>query len=172
MKIQGILMTAVLLILCTVTPASGQDVKIGYVDRIQIFSQLESWAQADQELARLQQSAQIELQGILYEADSLNKALAEQTMLRDETRQKYQIRIGQLSGDYQRIQVLRQQDIVQAEQTLKGPILERFDKVIEDIGIAEGYTMIYDKAANAIVFASGGRDLTEQVLFEMKKIEN
>ena len=52
---------------------------------------------------------------------------------------------------------------------LKTPILLGFDETVRKLGIDEDYTLIYDNTVNSILFASGGRDLTEQVLFEMRK---
>ncbi len=56
------------------------------------------------------------------------------------------------------------------ENDLKGPIISGFNDAVRKIGIDEEYTFIYDLSINSILFASGGRDLTEQVLFEMRKM--
>jgi len=47
--------------------------------------------------------------------------------------------------------------------------LEAFEDIVRDLGIKEDFTIIYDNTVNSILFASGGRDLTEQVLFELRK---
>ena len=151
------------------TEAYSQQVKIGYVDKIKVLTELESWKNADRRLLKMKEDAEYELIGMTNEADSLNRVLQNQMMLTDAMRSQIQDRILKLSQDYQRVGVTRQQELIQTENSLKSPILEAFEEIVRDLGIKEDFTIIYDNTINSILFASGGRDLTEQVLFELRK---
>ena len=117
----------------------------------------------------MKEDAEYELVSMTNEADSLNRVLQNQMMLTDAMRSQIQDRILKLSQDYQRVGVTRQQELIQTENSLKSPILEAFEEIVRDLGIKEDFTIIYDNTINSILFASGGRDLTEQVLFELRK---
>ena len=158
----------VLLIMMSVE-AYFQQVKIGYVDKVKVLTELDSWKDADKRLMKMKEDAEYELIGMTTEADSLNKVLQNQMMLTDAMRTQIQSRIVKLSQDYQRVGVTRQQELIQTENSLKSPILKAFDEIVRDLGIKEDFTFIYDNTINSIMFASGGRDLTEQVLFELRK---
>ena len=158
----------VLLIMMSVD-AYSQQVKIGYVDKVKVLTELDSWKDADKRLMKMKEDAEYELIGMTTEADSLNKVLQNQMMLTDAMRTQIQSRIVKLSQDYQRVGVTRQQELIQTENSLKSPILKAFDEIVRDLGIKEDFTFIYDNTINSIMFASGGRDLTEQVLFELRK---
>lgn len=149
--------------------AYAQQMKIGYVDKIKVLTELESWKNADKRLLKMKEDAEYELVSMTNEADSLNRVLQNQMMLTDAMRSQIQDQIFKLSQDYQRVGVTRQQELIQTENSLKSPILEAFEKIVRDLGIKEDFTIIYDNTINSILFASGGRDLTEQVLFELRK---
>jgi len=149
--------------------AYAQQMKIGYVDKIKVLTELESWKNADKRLFKMKEDAEYELVSMTNEADSLNRVLQNQMMLTDAMRSQIQGRILKLSQDYQRVGVTRQQELIQTENSLKSPILEAFEEIVRDLGIKEDFTIIYDNTINSILFASGGRDLTEQVLFELRK---
>ncbi len=151
------------------TEAYAQQMKIGYVNKIKVLTELESWKNADRRLLKMKEDAEFELIGMTNEADSLNRVLQNQMMLTDAMRSQIQGQILKLSQDYQRIGVTRQQELIQTENSLKSPILEAFEDIVRDLGIKEDFTIIYDTTINSILFASGGRDLTEQVLFELRK---
>ena len=147
----------------------AQQMKIGYVNKIKVLTELDSWKNADKRLLRMKEVAEFELIGMTTEADSLNKVLQNQMLLTDAMRTQIQGQIIKLSQDYQRVGVTRQQELIQTENSLKAPILEAFEDIVRDLGIKEDFTIIYDNTVNSILFASGGRDLTEQVLFELRK---
>ena len=147
----------------------SQTVKIGYVDKVKVLTDLSSWKNADEKLMLMKENAEFELQGMLTEADSLSGVLQNQMMLTETMRTQLQGKIEQISRNYQRIGMVRQQEILQTENDLKAPIILGFNETVRKLGIDEDYMLIYDNTVNSILFASGGRDLTEQVLFEMRK---
>lgn len=151
------------------TEAYAQQMKIGYVNKIKVLTELESWKNADRRLLKMKEDAEFELVSMTNEADSLNQVLQNQMMLTDAMRSQIQGQILKLSQNYQRIGATRQQELIQTENSLKSPIIEAFEDIVRDLGIKEDFTIIYDNTINSILFASGGRDLTEQVLFELRK---
>ena len=164
-----IFLLLILLLIILPSAVFSQTVKIGYVDKIKVLTDLKSWQNADERLLRMKENAEFELQLMLTEADSLSGVLQNQMMLTETMRTRLQGEIEQISRDYQRTGMARQQEILQKENDLKTPILLGFEETVRKLGIDEDYTLIYDNTVNSILFASGGRDLTEQVLFEMRK---
>ena len=161
---------AALLMFVAADVSYAQKVKVGYVDKVKVLTELESWQKVDRQLLIMKEDAEFELQIMLREADSLGNVLQNQMMLTETMRGQLQGRIEQLSRDYQRIGMARQQELMRKENDLKGPIITGFNDAVRKLGIDEEYTFIYDLSINSILFASGGRDLTEQVLFEMRKM--
>lgn len=164
-----IFLLLILLLIFLPSVVFSQTVKIGYIDKIKVLTDLKSWQNADVRLIQMKENAEFELQRMLTEADSLSGVLQNQMMLTETMRTQLQGKIEQISRDYQRTGIARQQEILQKENELKTPILLGFDETVRKLGIDENYTLIYDNTVNSILFASGGRDLTEQVLFEMRK---
>ena len=65
------------------TEAYSQQMKIGYVDKIKVLTELESWKNADKRLFKMKEDAEYELVSMTNEADSLNRVLQNQMMLTD-----------------------------------------------------------------------------------------
>ena len=64
----------------------SQTVKIGYVDKIKVLTNLKSWQNADESLLQMKENAEFELQRMLTEADSLSGVLQNQMMLTETMR--------------------------------------------------------------------------------------
>jgi outer membrane protein len=56
-------------------------------------------------------------------------------------------------------------------QELTQPIVEKINKILEDLGKEQGYTMIFDVANANVVYADKTLDLTELVLEKLNQLQ-
>ncbi len=60
-------------------------------------------------------------------------------------------------------------EIYQKESEYLGPILEKINKILKEVGEEDGYDYILDASKGSIVFADPSLDLTNVVLRELRK---
>jgi outer membrane protein len=154
-------------------PARAADAKLGFIDSERIFAEyretrdaqaafnkdVETWnadaAKRKQEIERLQQ--ELDSQGLML--SDAKKREKEETLLK--RRSEYDAFVQEIFGPTGKIAVRNDQ--------LTQPIIAKIKAVVNEIGTAEGYTMIVDSANGTVVFAIPGLDLTDRVLTELNK---
>jgi outer membrane protein len=151
-------------------PAAAQaPLKIGYLDSRRIVSEApgakEAQATFEQDMVKYRGELKLledSLKAMLTEYEQKQVMLSpDAKKQREETirakQAAYQTRAGQLEEQAGR----RQAELVQ-------PIMDRVQKVIDEMRTQGGYALIFDKAGNALVTADPSLDLTEQVLTRLK----
>lgn len=143
--------------------------KLAYINSTEIIAQAPGAAEAqatfERELARWQS----EVQAL---EDSLQQMMAtydqQQIMLSPEARQQRQREIQakqmqyeQRTADIQQVAERRQQELVQ-------PIFENIRNVLVSIRIEQGYSMIFDAAAGALIDADTTLDITPLVVERLR----
>jgi len=161
--------TVLALIFALVVPAValGQG-KIGYVDLQKALSESNAGKKAKDkfkvEVDRLQsklKKQKDEIDGLkeqLEKKASVMKA-AEREQMEDDFRRKMR--------DFEREYKDSQADLQKKDNDVTGVILRDLQKVIQDLGQSEGYTMIVEM--NSLLFADRTLDLTERVINEYNK---
>jgi outer membrane protein len=71
------------------------------------------------------------------------------------------------AGWQQRAQAL-QEEAGKRQQTLMQPIMDKIQAAINELRAAEGYAIIFDMAAEAMVAADPALDLTDKVIARLK----
>jgi len=162
-----------LLALVVAAPATAQNLKLGYIDSQQILQEAPGAAAARQQLQEelSQMQAQVQQMG-----EELQQAIddfeQQQLTLSDQARQTRQEELLQRQQEYQqRLQQLEQQ-AAQRQQELVQPVMNRVNTVIEEIRREGSYTMIFDAAAQGIVAADPGFDLTPEVIRRLREQES
>ena len=140
-------------------------VRLAYIDSNQVVAQTPGAADAqatfDREMARWQ----AEVQAL---ADSLQQMIStyeqQQIMLSPEKRQERQqdilqkrLEYEQRASDLQQVAQRRQAELVQ-------PIFEKISLAMKEIREEQGYTMIFDAAAGALLAADTTLDITNMVI--------
>jgi len=153
-------------------PATGeaQSLKIGYIDSQQILQEAPGAAAAREQLQQELSQMQTEVQQM---GEQLQQAISDfeqqQLTLSDDARQARQEELIQRQQEYQqRLQELEQQ-AAQRQQELVQPVMNRVNAVIEEIRREGSYTMIFDAAAQGIVAADPGFDLTPEVIRRLRE---
>jgi outer membrane protein len=148
--------------------AWSQDVKIGYIDTVNIFAEfketveaeeiykkeLDQWkkeaAEMEAEIAQLRE--ELQSQSLMLSEEKL----AEKKLILEQKYRDYQQYMNDIFGD--------EGAAAKRNQELTAPIVEKINAVITQIAEEEGYTIIFDAAQGNIVYAKKAIDLTERVL--------
>jgi len=162
-----------LLVLSSANLFAQQGMKIGYVNSDRILQEFEEAKEAQRKLDVEAKKLEDEYRGLLAKLDSLNKDYERQKMIMSETRrQAKENEIAQLQQTIQSYQVDKmgpQGEIYQKQAELVGPVLEKIKAVIEKVGKENKYDFIFDTVAGNILYAEPVYDLTDKVLYELKR---
>ncbi|MBU1872177.1 OmpH family outer membrane protein, partial [bacterium] len=169
-----LIMIGVLLVMCSAN-LLAQNVKIGYVNSDRILAEFEEAKEAQRKLDVEAKKLEDEYRGMLGKLDSLNRDFERQKMIMSETRRKTkENEITQLQQSIQRYQVEKmgpEGEIYRKQAELVGPVLEKIKAVIEKVGKGNKYDYIFDTVAGNILYAEPVHDLTDKVLYELKRNE-
>lgn len=159
-----------------VAPAGAQATsatagRLAYIRSQDIFAQAPGRADAESQFNGFVQTARAEEKTM---GDSINAMLgdyakAEGTLAADVKATRQQAIRDKQAQFQQRQQALEQQ--VQQKQTeLVGPILERINKIINDLRAENGYAMVFDAQASggSVVAADKNLDITDQVIARLR----
>jgi outer membrane protein len=143
----------------------AEELKLGYVDMQRAISETEDGRKAKANLKKIFDQKQKELD---EQQEDLKKAIEDldkkRTLLpADKVREKE----TELQGRMQKVQqtyLRHQQDLQAKEQEATGKIVERMQKILIKIALAENFTMIFDKSGGAIAFAKPHLDLTNDLI--------
>lgn len=146
----------------------AQDIKLGYVDTVKLFSQysetveaekvykkeVEAWkkkaSEMEAEISKLRE--EIQSQSLMLSEDKL----AEKKLELDQKIKEYQQYVNDIFGE--------EGQAARRNKELTQPIVEKINAVIAKIAEEEGYTMIFDSAQGNILYAKKAMDLTDKVL--------
>jgi len=146
--------------------------RIAYVDSEYIFSQTPEFATVQQNLDRMAQEWQTEIEQEQRRVDELfQEYQARELLYTQEERQQKRQEIMQAE---EQLEALRKQyfgpegALFQQQEQLLKPIQERVLAAIEDVATAEGYDYVFDKSGDVLfLFANEDYDLSNQVLEEL-----
>ena len=173
-------MVIAVLIAAIVVPASAisllaQDVKIGYIDSIKIFAEYSETQEAER-LYRLEvdqwtaQKQRMERE-IVRLRDELQ---AQSLMLSEEKKAEKKLELDRKMAEYEQFMAETFGDdglAAKRNKELTQPIVEKINRILEDLGKEQGYTMIFDVANANVVYADKTLDLTEMVLTKLNELQ-
>lgn len=169
-----------LLIVVIMVPASAisllaQEVKIGYIDSIKIFAEYRETQEAER-LYRLEvdqwtaQKQRME-QEIVKLRDELQ---AQSLMLSEEKKAEKKLELDRKLAEYEQFMEETFGDdglAARRNKELTQPIVEKINRILEDLGKAQGYTIVFDVANANIVYADKTLDLTDVVLTKLNELQ-
>lgn len=172
MKKVNLIAVMVLVVLSFVGVAQAQ-LKIGYVNSDRILSEFEEAREAQSKLDSEARKLQEQYQSMLGKLDSLQREYERQKMMMSDTRKRSKEQeISSLQESIQKFQVEKlgpEGEIYKKQNELVAPIIEKIKRVIEKVGKAEKYDYIFDTVAGNILYAEPALDLTDKVLYELKR---
>lgn len=155
------------------TDLLAQAMKIGYVNSDRILAEFDEAKEAQRKLDVEAKKLEDEYRGLLNKLDSLSRDFERQKMIMSESRRlTKENEITQLQQSIQRYQVEKmgpEGEIYKKQAELVGPVLEKIKAVIEKVGKENKYDYIFDTVAGNILYAEPVHDLTDKVLYELKR---
>ena len=156
-------------LLFTVSAGFGFAQKYAYVDTQYILGNIPSYKAAQEQLDKVSQQYQKELEMIHSELDKMYKDFqAESVLLSDDMKRKREDMIITKEKEYKKLQ--RQYfgaegDLFQKRQSLIKPIQDDVFKVIQEVAEQGAYSIIFDKAGSlSMIYTNSKYDLSDQIL--------
>jgi outer membrane protein len=139
----------------------AQDVKIGYIDTVNIFAEFKETVEAEEIYKKELDAWKKDAAEMEAEIAQLREELQSQSLMLSE------LVLEQKFKDYQKYMndIFGEEGMAaRRNKELTAPIVEKINAVITLIAEEEGYTIIFDAAQGNIVYAKKAIDLTEKVL--------
>jgi outer membrane protein len=153
--------------------ASFADLKIAHVDSKMLFEKYSETTKAqrdyDRQVQKWEQEAQTKQKELLEMKERLEK---QSLMLSDEKKKDLEAQFAKKKADYEQfVQQIygKEGALYQKNQEITDPIVQKIKKTIQDVANQEGYDMVLDRAAGAVVFWKKDNDLTQRVLEILNK---
>lgn len=158
-----------ILVIFTASMSLGFAQKYAYVDTQYILGNIPSYKAAQEQLDKVSQQYQKELETLHTELDKMYKDFqAEVVLLSDDMKRKREDMIITKEKEYKKLQ--RQYfgaegDLFQKRQTLVKPIQDDVFKAIQEIAEQGVYSIIFDKAGSlSMIYTNPKYDLSDQIL--------
>lgn len=152
----------------TAISSLAQDLKIGYIDSIKIFADYKETQEAERQYKREVDQWTAEKnrreQDIVKLRDELQ---AQSLMLSEEKKQEKRLELDRQMQEYERfMQETFGDDGLAAKRNkeLTQPIVDKINRILEDLAKERGLMMVFDVANADIVYADKSLDLTEAVV--------
>jgi outer membrane protein len=171
MRVHKALLLLALAALLVWGTAAGEDgIKIGVVDIDQAISSTDEGKAAREEFARKQREAEAKIQPMLDRYKALEEELkAKKFVLSDEALFQKQLDLvemrNQIQGRMKEIEGQMQVD----QKRLEGPLVAKLGGIIEDIGKAQGFTVIISRNAPGFLYTREALDITDLVIERYNK---
>ncbi len=157
-------LSLILMFLASANSLSAQ--KFGYVNSIQLLSELPEITQADEAIAAYQQELISKGETMVKTFETNYQAYIEQAQSGTLTAIQQQQKEGDLTLEQQEIQQYEyevQNLIAQKREEMYAPILDKVRSTIQKIGTDNGYTMIFDSSVGGLLTADDADDISSIV---------
>lgn len=160
-----ILMLAVGLALGWGLGAKQEPVKIGFIDVEQVLATVDRGKTAREELERKSRDAQGRLAPIAEQLEALQKELqSKQFVMSEEAVRAKQLDMVELKNRYETKAKEEEGQFKIDQQRLIGPLIEKLEAVIKQVGRDNEFSAILRIDAPSIVYAREALDITDLVV--------
>jgi len=172
-KVIGIMLLTAFVVAGSAISSLAQDIKIGYIDSIKILADYQGTQEAErlyrQEVDAWTADKEKREQEIVRLQEELR---AQSLMLSEEKKQEKRLELEKQMQTYQRFMEETFGDnglAAKRNKELTQPIVDKINKILEDLAKEQGYLLVFDVANADIVYADKSLDLTEVVLTKLKE---
>ena len=165
--------TGMMLLMAVAMVFAGADLKIAHVDSKMIFDKYAETTKAqkeyDKQVAKWEQDASAKQKELMEMKDKLEK---QSLLLSDEKKKELEADFLKKKSEYEQfVQKIygKEGELFQKNQEISDPIIQKIKKTIQDVANQEGYDMVFDRAAGAVVYWKKDNDLTQKVLDLLNK---
>lgn len=160
-----LLLLAVGLLLGWGIGATDDPVKVGFVDVEQVLATVESGKAAREELERKSRDAQGRLAPMVEQLESMQKELqAKQFVMSEEAVRAKQLDLVEVKNRYETRAKEEEGQFKIDQQRLIGPLLEKLESVIKEVGRANKFSVILRIDAPSLVYAREALDITDLIV--------
>jgi outer membrane protein len=152
---------------------AAAQLKIAHVDSKLVFDGYKQTKEAqkeyDAEVGKWEQQAADMQRELAEMKDRLEK---QSLMLSVEKKKELEAKFLQKKTEYQQfVQQIygREGDLFKKNEKFSGPIIKKIKKTIQEVAAQEGYDMVLDRAAGAVVYWKQENDLTDKVLDKLNQ---
>lgn len=150
--------------------AQDQPVTIGVIDVQQALVSTEEGKKVKEELERKVRAAESQLQPKIQRLQEMQKELQEmQPVLSKEALQKKQFDLVEQKSQIENEGQGLEQQLKLDQARLMQPLLEKFAKIIDEIGREKGFALILDRQDPGILFSRETLDITDLAVAEFNK---
>lgn len=150
--------------------ATNDPVKIGVVDIEQVLANVDRGKAARDELERKGREAQQRLAPIVEKIQSMQKeAEAKQFVMSEEAKRAMQLDMVELQNEYETKAKQEEGQFKIDQQRLIGPLLEKLDTVIKEVGRDNNYSVILRVDAPSLVYTREALDITDLITKSFNK---
>ncbi|MFP6654620.1 MAG: OmpH family outer membrane protein [Myxococcota bacterium] len=164
-KKSALLLVAVSLALGWGIGATEDPVKIGFVNIDEVLATVESGKAAREELERKSRSAQGRLAPIVEQLQALQKELQDkQFVMSEEAVRSKQLDLVELKNRYDTKVKEEEGQFKVDQQRLIGPLIEKLDAVLKEVGRDNGFSAIMRLDAPSLVYSREALNVTDLVI--------
>ena len=157
------------MVLLLTTPSFAQS-KIAYVDMQRAILEAEDGKKAKDQLKKMKDSRQSELNKKQDAVRELQKGYeAQKAFMTEEVRKQKEQELGQKIQELKMTFATLQRELAAEEAKLTKPILERMAKILAQIGQSEGDLVILEKNESRVLWAPAKLDLTNELIRRYNK---
>jgi outer membrane protein len=155
-----------LLLLLVVSPGfvwAQEKVKIGYIDLQRAISESQAGKRAKERFQAQVKRVEADLLKEKQEIERLKTEFDKKgPLLKDEERRSLEADLQKRYVNYQRAMNDYQQDLRQKEGAMTGDILKELEKIVNEVGKAEKFTLIFERSQ--LLYSDQGIDVTNKVI--------
>jgi outer membrane protein len=152
-----------LTLLCVPAVAAQERVKIGFIDIQRAISDSNAGKRAKERFQAQVKKAEAELLKEKTELERLKADLDKKgPLMKEEERRNLEVDLQRRYVNYQRTMTDQQQELRQKEGALTGDILKELEKIVNEIGKSDKFTLILER--NQILYSDQGIDVTNKVI--------
>ena len=156
-----------MLLLAALLPLHAQ--RFAYVDTEYILSKMPEYQSAQDQLNKLSEGWQAEVEGLLNESEQLYKKYQAEKVMLSEAMQAQ--REEEIMRKEESAKVLQQKyfgrdgELLRKQQELIKPIQDKVYQAVKDLSTEDGYTIVFDTAGGAnVLYANPKNDKSDAVL--------
>ncbi len=170
MKALKLIMLLILLVAFTV-PAMAQ--KFAYVQSQRILSEYQEYVDVQNKLNEIRNSYDQEYQKMVKEYNDMIEEIDSQSLLLSPEKKQEKMKQAQdkaLAIERYKYEKLGPEgELYKKSMEFTKPIIEKINKLIEEVGNQEGYDMIFDASSGALVHAMPKYDITDLIIERLNK---
>lgn len=162
---KALLLIAVGLLLGWGIGASDDPVKVGFVDVEQVLATADSGKAAREELERKSREAQGRLAPLVEQLETMQKELqAKQFVMSEDAVRAKQLDLVELKNRYETKAKEEEGQFKVDQQRLIGPLIEKLESVIKEVGRENQFSVILRIDAPSLVYAREALDITDLIV--------